>query len=218
MKKMNKDQVKNILKLYFIMGSTNCQKDPKKVLSEAISGGITCFQFREKGTGALKGEDKYTLAEELMFICKKANIPFIVNDDVDLALALGADGVHIGQDDEEARVVREKVKDKILGISVHNLEEANKAIQMGADYVGVGPIFPTYSKGDATEVKGVSIIEDLRFHGITIPIVGIGGINIENAASVVKAGADGVSVISGISHAESVHLASEKLLSAVTDS
>ena len=200
------------LKVYFILGSTNCYgKSASEVLAKAINGGITMFQFREKGVGSLQGSEKYTLAEELQYLCKKANVPFIVNDDVDLALAINADGIHIGQEDEAAQVVREKIKDKILGISVHNLHEAKQAIEAGADYFGVGPIFPTKTKEDTNEVQGVKVITEFRAKGIMIPIVGIGGITHENAASVIEAGADGVSVISAISQEDHVELAARKI-------
>src|SRR4051812_17538631 len=153
------DALRNALKVYFIMGSSNCNNQPSDILSEAIAGGITCFQFREKGQNALSGKEKYALAEELQFFCHQAKIPFIVNDDIDLALAINADGVHIGQEDESAFLVKEKIKDKILGVSVHNFEEAKMAIKAGADYFGVGPIFPTQTKSDAKAVQGVKIIQ-----------------------------------------------------------
>ena len=207
-----KENLKSALKLYFILGSVNCmERSPSKVLSEAIEGGITMFQFREKGKDALTGSEKYALAEELQDICKKADIPFIVNDDIELALALNADGIHIGQDDEPAGKVRERMKDKILGISVHNMKEAGQAIAAGADYFGVGPIFPTSTKKDTNDVQGVKIISEFRTNGITIPIVGIGGITGENAASVIEAGADGVSIISAISQAENIQLAAKRI-------
>lgn len=134
-----------------------------------------------------------------------------MNDDIDLALAINADGVHIGQDDGPAELVRERVKDMILGISVHNLEEAKKAVQAGADYFGVGPIFPTQSKQDVQAVQGVKVIQELRKNDFTVPIVGIGGITSEKAASVMKAGADGVSVISAISQADNIKTAAEMI-------
>ncbi|MGJ7909898.1 thiamine phosphate synthase [Neobacillus sp. LXY-1] len=199
------------LKVYFIMGSTNCQEDPQKVLQEAIQGGITLFQFREKGDGALTGLKKYNLAKQLQEICKQNQVPFIVNDDIDLAVALNADGVHIGQDDEDVRTVREKMGDKILGVSVHSLEEAEAALKDGADYFGVGPIFPTTTKEDAKPARGTTVIQELRLMGFTTPIVGIGGITIENAHIVMEAGADGVSVISGISQASSPYKAAMDL-------
>jgi thiamine-phosphate pyrophosphorylase len=191
------------LSVYFIMGSTNCRKDPAKVLKEAIAGGITLFQFREKGDGALTGVEKYALAKELQRICKEHNIPFIVNDDIELALEIHADGVHIGQEDESVKAVREKIGALTLGVSVHTIEEAVSAIREGADYFGIGPIFPTTTKVDAKPSQGTRLIETLRKKDITIPIVGIGGITSENVRSVVEAGADGVSVITAISHAES---------------
>jgi len=108
MPKVTADELRKLLKVYFIMGSVNCKKNPLDVLEEAIAGGITIFQYREKGTGALTGEDKLKLGKELQKICQKHQIPFIVNDDVDLALKLDADGVHIGQEDESAEIVRQK--------------------------------------------------------------------------------------------------------------
>lgn len=209
---MSEQQLKDALKVYFIMGSTNCKgRCPKEVLSKAIKGGITMFQFREKGIGALKGVEKYKLAQELQVICNRSNIPFIINDDIELALSLNADGVHIGQEDEPAQTVREKLNNKILGISVHNIQEARQAIENGADYFGVGPVFPTTTKEDTDKVQGVSIISELRTHGINTPIVGIGGITAENAESVMEAGADGVSVITAISHEDYVETASRRL-------
>lgn len=204
-------ELRDALKIYFIMGSNNCLKDPSKVLEEAIKGGITLFQFREKGENALQGEEKFRLARELQTVCRRHGVPFIVNDDIDLALALDADGVHIGQEDDPVEKVRERIGDKILGVSVHTKEEASTAIKDGADYFGIGPVFQTKTKLDAKEVQGTRLIQELREEGFTVPIVGIGGINAENAASVVEAGADGVSVITAISHAQS-HLEAAKAL------
>ncbi|MEH7118227.1 thiamine phosphate synthase [Neobacillus vireti] len=192
------------LKVYFIMGSPNCLKEPAEVLKEAIAGGVTFFQFREKGKNALTGDKKYELARKLQSICKEHHIPFLVNDDIELAIELDADGVHIGQEDEPVKVVRERIGDsKIIGVSVHTPEEAETALQAGADYFGVGPIYPTSTKDDVKPVRGTELIEILRHQGFAIPIVGIGGITSENAAPVIKAGADGVSVITAISHADS---------------
>jgi len=209
---ISKEAVRDYLKIYFIMGSPNCLKNPAEVLTEAIEGGITLFQFREKGDGALTGADKLSLAKELQRICQGHEIPFIVNDDIELAIAINADGVHIGQEDEPVKTVREKIGgDKILGVSVHTPEEAQQAIEEGADYFGIGPIFPTKTKADAKESQGTKLIEALRKHGMKTPIVGIGGITIENAASVLQAGADGVSVITAISHAKSAMEATKSL-------
>lgn len=208
--------LREALKVYFIMGKANCRKDPVEVLKEAIAGGITFFQFREKGEGALIGEEKYALAKKLQSLCKEHRIPFIVNDDLELAIALDADGVHIGQEDEPAETVRNQIGDnKILGVSVHTPEEAEAALSAGADYFGIGPVYPTKTKADAKPSRGTALIEELRSQGIAVPIVGIGGITSENAATVVEAGADGVSVITAISLADSPHLAAKALRKSV---
>ncbi|MFD0767855.1 thiamine phosphate synthase [Bacillus sp. CGMCC 1.60114] len=211
MARIDKQYMSELLQVYFIMGSNNCRKDPLQVMKEALDGGITIFQYREKGDGALTGEERYAFAKQLQSLCKEYNVPFIVNDDVELALELDADGVHVGQDDEGIKTVREKMGDKIIGVSAHTIEEARFAIENGADYLGVGPIFPTNTKKDAKAVQGTEGLRFFRESGIEIPIVGIGGITIENAASVVEAGADGVSIISAISLADSPYNSTKKL-------
>jgi thiamine-phosphate pyrophosphorylase len=209
MARISPGEMRRLLKVYFIAGSTNCLQDPVTVLEEAIRGGITTFQYREKGEGSLCDSEKQELGKRLRKICKENGIPFIVNDDIELALALDADGVHIGQEDEGAARVRRKIGDRILGVSVHNLEEAETAKQSGADYFGVGPVFPTATKTDTRAVQGTAMIEELKDFGV--PIVGIGGINADNAELVMTAGADGVSVITAISHAEDVKEAAGRL-------
>jgi thiamine-phosphate pyrophosphorylase len=218
MNNRNSDSLREALKVYFIMGSPNCKDNPSRVLQEAIEGGITLFQFREKGTGALTGIRKVELAKELQQLCREHQIPFIVNDDINLAIELNADGVHIGQEDEPAEEVRKKIgHDKIIGVSVHSYDEAMSALEGGADYFGIGPVFPTKTKEDAKPSNGTKLIEELRHRGVTIPIVGIGGITAENAGSVIKAGADGVSVITAISHAPSVTEGANALRKSVFD-
>ncbi|MFB5677979.1 thiamine phosphate synthase [Paenibacillus terreus] len=191
------------------MGSVNCAgRNPVTVLREAIAGGVTMFQFREKGAGSLTGQAAYELARELQAVCREAGVPFIVNDDVDMAAVLGADGIHVGQEDAPAASLRSRLgHEAIVGVSAHSVEEAGRAIADGADYLGVGPMYPTLSKSDARPVQGPLLIQELRSHGITIPLVGIGGITPEKAPPVLAAGADGVSVISAISQAEEPGLA-----------
>ncbi|MGE7634858.1 thiamine phosphate synthase [Bacillus paramycoides] len=218
MSRITMDEMSKLLPVYFIMGSNNCTKEPLQVLRETLEGGITLFQFREKGEGALTGEKRIRFAKELQTLCKEYNVPFIVNDDVELALALDADGVHVGQDDEGITSVREKMGDKIVGVSTHTIEEARWAIENGADYLGVGPIFPTSTKKDTKAVQGTKGLKYFREHEITIPIVGIGGITIENTASVIDAGADGISVISAISLADSAYESTKKLADEVNKS
>ncbi|PER18359.1 thiamine phosphate synthase [Bacillus cereus] len=209
------DKMSKLLQVYFIMGSNNCTRDSLAVLKESLDGGVTLFQFREKGEGSLIGEDRVRFAKELQTLCKEYSVPFIVNDDVELAIELDADGVHVGQDDEGITSVREKMGDKIIGVSAHTIEEARFAIENGADYLGVGPIFPTSTKKDTKAVQGTKGLAYFREQGITVPIVGIGGITIENTAAVIEAGADGVSVISAISLAESAYESTRKLVEEV---
>ncbi|MGE7219432.1 thiamine phosphate synthase [Priestia koreensis] len=209
-------EVRELLGVYFIMGSTNCLKNPLEVLEDAIKGGITLFQFREKGAEALKGNEKKELARSLQEICRKYHIPFIVNDDIELAIELDADGVHIGQDDESASAVRRRLgSNKLIGVSAHNVAQAKQAIIDGADYIGVGPIYPTATKLDTEPVQGSTVIESILEENIQIPIVGIGGITETNAGDVIRFGADGVSVITAISHAPFPEKAAKKLASAV---
>ncbi|GAB7386734.1 thiamine phosphate synthase [Bacillaceae bacterium] len=209
--RIDSQKMKELLKLYFIMGSVNVAEDPVQVLREAIDGGVTLFQFREKGRRALTGEAKWRLARRLQDVCRACGVPFIVNDDVELALRLDADGVHVGQEDEPVSRVREKIGGKILGVSAHNLEEAQTAIAQGADYLGVGPVFPTSTKEDAGAVQGPEGIRRLRENGITVPIVAIGGIAPDNVSSVIEAGADGIAVISAICQAPSAKEAARRL-------
>ena len=201
------------------MGSINTlNRDPLHVLEEALKGGITCFQLREKGKGALIGEEKRAFAIECMKLCHKYHIPFIVNDDVELAASIGADGVHIGQDDlalyEAKKMLGEQ---KIIGISVHHWKEAEFAIKGGAHYVGIGPVYETKSKEDAKMPSGTRVIEDVHRTFPSLPIVGIGGISATNLQPVIAAGAKGVAVISAISHAEHPYQTASMIKNKVVD-
>lgn len=195
--------IREKLPLYFIMGSNNTGANPAAVLREAIRGGVTCFQFREKGSGALSGSAKESLARELQDICHSYNIPFIVNDDLELAIRLQADGIHMGQKDTPLREFKHDIpSNMITGISTKTWEEAQEAQKDGADYLGVGPMFSTTTKEDADKPVGPETIQMMRNYGISLPIVGIGGINASNATDVIRAGADGISLISAISQSE----------------
>ncbi|MGG2943620.1 thiamine phosphate synthase [Bacillus safensis] len=215
MTKADQQQIKQQLSVYFILGTANTTRQPLDVVKVAIQGGITMFQFREKGEKALQGEEKKQLARQIQALCQEANVPFIVNDDVQLAIDLDADGVHVGQEDTNAKDVRERIGNKILGVSTHNLDEVKQAMKDGADYVGMGPVYPTETKKDTRSVRGVSLITEVRRHGLQIPIVGIGGITYDNAAPVIQAGADGISIISAISQSADPKKAAEELKSLV---
>ncbi|WP_152394119.1 thiamine phosphate synthase [Paenibacillus guangzhouensis] len=208
--------IRECLKLYLVMGSTNCKINALEVVEQAIAGGITLLQLREKGPNALGGKARDAFARQVQQRCRQHGIPLIVNDDIEWAAALQADGVHIGQDDAPLPEVRKLLGDRIIGVSVHNLEEAQQAMDQGADYLGIGPIYATSTKLDAQAVQGTKLIHTLRAQGITIPIVGIGGITAERAGAVMDAGADGVAVVSAITMAGDVTLAASNLLQQVT--
>ncbi|WP_047374825.1 thiamine phosphate synthase [Exiguobacterium sp. ZOR0005] len=197
------------LELYFICGTTNT-KDIFRTVETALQCGVTCFQFREKGKEALYGDEKEAVARALFQLCRTYGVPFIVNDDVDLALKLDADGVHVGQEDVSAHRVRQMIgADKWLGVSVHSLEEAATAIEH-ADYVGIGPVLPTDSKEDAGEVNGTTLIREVRAAYRELPIVGIGGIRPEHVEEIRRDGADGVAIISAIASAPDVATATRR--------
>jgi thiamine-phosphate pyrophosphorylase len=203
---------RELMRLYFVMGSTNCVQDPVQTLEQAIQGGVTLFQFREKGQGSLQGDARVGLARELKKVCVKYGVPFIVNDDLELAIDVDADGIHVGQEDVSIDIVREKIGNKMVGVSCHTIDEAKIAVNKGADYIGVGPMYPTQTKLDTRAVTGPNMISEMRLANITIPIVGIGGITVENARQVLRAGADGVAVISAISQQAKPKVAAAKLI------
>jgi thiamine-phosphate pyrophosphorylase len=180
-----------------------------QVAEAAILGGADVLQLRDKeaSVGRL-----YRVALALRKLTREANVPFIVNDRVDVALAAGADGVHVGQGDLPASVVREIMgPGKILGVSVETVEEAIRAEKDGADYLGIGPVFEARgTKPDAGLPLGVDRIARIRRH-CRLPIVAIGGIDAENARRVRDAGADAVAVISAIVAAEDIAQAARRL-------
>jgi len=180
-----------------------------QVAEAAILGGADVLQLRDKeaSSGRL-----YRVAMQLRKLTRDANIPFIVNDRLDIALAADADGVHVGQTDLPASVVREIMgPDRILGVSVDTVEEALLAEKDGADYLGVGPVFEARgTKPDAGEPLGVDRIARIRRH-CRLPIVAIGGIDLENAGKVRDAGADAAAVISAIGTADDIARAVRRL-------
>ena len=196
---------KELLKLYFICGTTTCLgKDLYTVVEDALKGGITLFQFREKGEGALEGRDKVELAIKLQELCKKYNVPFIVNDDIELALEIDADGVHVGQDDLGVDEIRKLMPDKIIGLSIGNEEELKQSKVEYVDYVGVGPVYVTQSKDDAGGAIGYEGLELMRRFLPQMPLVAIGGIQTQHIKDVMKTNVDGVSIISAISYSDNI--------------
>ncbi|MYL69460.1 thiamine phosphate synthase [Halobacillus litoralis] len=199
------------LRKYFVMGSQNCAKDPLSILDEAIGAGITCFQYREKGEGALTGEAMYSLGHKLRQRCAEAGILFIVNDDIELFDVLQADGIHVGQSDRSVKEIRSKYPDTIIGLSVSDRTELEESPVHLVDYLGVGPMFRTMTKKDASPVAGPEWVKVVKKAFPDMPVVGIGGIHPENAGEVMEAGADGVAVISAITQAADISSAVKSL-------
>lgn len=158
-----------------------------------LEAGITFIQYREKGKTRL---EIYQEALKLRELTRMYNAVFIVNDHPDIALAVEADGVHLGQDDLPLKEARKLMGRRIIGISTHSLEQAESAEAGGADYIGFGPIFHTITK-DAGAPKGVDILNTIK-QNVTIPVVAIGGIGIDTAPEVIHAGADAVAVATAI--------------------
>lgn len=166
------------------------------VVRVALTGGASVIQLRVKG-GSVR--EMYDAALKMREIVRDSGALFIVNDSVEVAMAVGADGVHIGQDDMPVRAVRKIVgPDMIIGVSTHSVPEAVKAESEGTDYVGFGPIFPTSTKLDADTVKGPEALREIKA-AVGVPVVAIGGIDAGNINDVVRAGADAAAVISAIS-------------------
>ena len=177
-------------------------------LEEAILGGVTVIQLREKKVSSL---EFYQMAVKIRELTDKYNIPLIINDRLDIALAVDADGVHIGQEDIPAKVARNILgENKIIGVSTANIEEAKKAVSNGADYIGVGALFPTATK---TNTRAVTLDELTNIkNNISIPVVGIGGINEKNINLVKDTGIDGCAVVSAILGQKDIKKATKKLL------
>lgn len=176
-------------------------------VEKAIKGGVTFVQLREK---ELAEEDFEKEAYQIKELCHKNNIPFVINDNVALAARVGADGVHVGQRDMEAGEVRKKLgADKIVGVSAQTVEQAIKAQKMGADYLGVGAVFPTGSKDDADEVTHRTLQEICE--AVDIPVIAIGGINEQNVIELKGRGIVGIAVISAIFAKSDIEEASRRL-------
>jgi len=180
-----------------------------QIAEGAIRGGADAIQLRDKEAS---GGRLFSVAVGLRRLTREAKIPFIVNDRLDVAMAVDADGVHVGQEDLPASVARRILgPGKILGVSAETVEEAMAAQKDGADYLGVGPVFEARgTKADAGAPLGLELIARIR-KGCSLPIVAIGGINAENARSVREAGADAVAVISAIASADDIARAAMQL-------
>ncbi len=184
-----------------------------EILQGAVRGGVTCVQLREKNCPV---RDFIEQANSIKAYLRAHDIPLIINDRVDVAQAVGADGVHLGQSDMLLHVAREILKDSmIIGISAESLGDAIEAEKGGADYIGVSPIYATPTKTDTAPPLGLEGLREIR-NAVRIPLVGIGGLTKDNTGEVIKHGADGVAVVSAIVSADDPELATKELLKTVT--
>ncbi len=172
-----------------------CGKKLSGIIEQAIEGGVGTVQLREKD---LSTSDLYSLAKEIRAITERKGANLIINDRVDIAIAVDADGVHLGWQSLEIDIVRKMVgSDKLIGFSAHSLEEAERAENSGADYISISPIFNTVNKDYLIKPLGVGEIGKIK-EQINIPVIALGGINENNVNKVLKNGADGIAVISAI--------------------
>ncbi len=176
-------------------------------VERALKGGATFIQLREK---ELNEGDFLEEAKEIQKLCREYHVPFVINDNVEIAAAISADGVHVGQSDMEAGDVRRRLgPDKIIGVSAQTAEQALRAQEHGADYLGVGAVFPTGSKADATEVSRETLEEICR--AVDIPVIAIGGIGRENVMELKGSGICGIAVISAIFAQKDIEAAAAEL-------
>ena len=177
------------------------------VVKESLEGGVTFVQLREKQLDEAHFMEE---AKDLQVLCREYNVPFIINDNVDIALAMDADGVHVGQSDMEADDVRKILgEDKILGVSAQTVEQAVLAEKMGADYLGVGAVFSTSTKKDAADVSKETL--KAICEAVNIPVIAIGGIGADNILSLQGSGICGIAVVSAIFAAKDIEAATKVL-------
>ena len=213
MRKMTREELTKSLLLYAVTDRHWLDgRTLYEVVKESLDGGATFMQLREK---TLDEERFYQEAVELQALCKEYGVPFVVNDDVDIAVRMNADGVHVGQSDMEAGDVRALIgPDKILGVSAQTVEQAKLAEERGADYLGVGAVFPTGSKDDAEDVPFETLKEICQ--AVSIPVIAIGGITEGNTPALAGSGICGIAVISAIYAQEDIPEATRRL-KAVTE-
>lgn len=206
---------REMLSVYFVAGTQDCRHLPAGspeqkllgILETALRAGITCFQFREKGEFSLKNQTQIkNLAYTCRDLCRSHNVPFVLNNDVVLAVAIGADGVHIGQKDMPPEQAAALCNNKLfLGISNNNTAHLRHSLSLKyLDYLAVGPIYPTQSKADAAAPVGIDFVRTAREICGDKPLVAIGGITAQTAPTIRAAGADGVAVISALTQAADI--------------
>jgi len=208
--KYTKEQIRKAMLLYAVTDQSWLKENETllDVVKEVLKNGATFLQIREKD---LNEKDFETEAKKLQDICKEYHVPYVVNDNVDIAIKIGADGVHVGQSDIKGRDIRALIgTDKILGISAGTVEEAVAAEEAGADYIGVGAVFGTSTKKNARNMSIDRLKEIVE--AVDIPVVAIGGINAFNISELAGSKVDGVAVVSAIFAAENPGEATKDLL------
>lgn len=186
-----------------------------EIVGQAIKGGISCVQLREKHCDTREFIEEARAVRHLL-TQKSPRIPLIINDRLDVALAVGADGIHLGQKDMELADARRLAGENlIIGISAESVDDALRAEQQGADYIGISPVYTTPTKTDTATPLGLEGVSAIRA-AVSLPLVGIGGIGLANAAAVIQAGADGIAVVSAIVSARCPQTAAQQLRQAIT--
>jgi thiamine-phosphate pyrophosphorylase len=184
---------------YFITDANLSRAGNMNDVQCAVRAGVKVIQYRNKESSTKR---LYEEALQLKGLCR--NVLFIINDRVDIALAVNADGIHLGQDDMPYEAARRLLgENRIIGVTVHNLEEAMEASGKGADYLGLSPIYPTTTKIDAGESCGIALIKEIKTC-CSIPLVAVGGITLDNAPPVIQAGADSLCAISAVVSSDNV--------------
>ena len=198
------------VRLYcFTPGRFLGDRDPVEVVAAQVRGGADVIQLREK---EMSNKSRLELGHKLRELTRREGVLFIVNDDIDLALILEADGVHLGQEDIPIQFARTLLKDKIIGFSTHSFKQVNEAVASGADYVGVGPIFETATKEKREPTVGLKLLSEIR-DNCPIPYVAIGGIGQNNIKSLVEVGCPRAAVISDILLASDIEAHCKRLRS-----
>lgn len=210
---ITRDKLEDSMRLYAVTDrSWLCGRTLQSCVANALAGGVTCVQLREKQASQTEIEE---LARSLKPVCARAGVPFLINDEVEIAKRIGTDGVHVGQDDMSCVAARKLLgAQAIIGVSVQTLDEALKAQEEGADYLGVGALFGTPTKPEAVEVSLATLASICA--AVEIPVIGIGGINTHTLAALRGTGIDGIAVVSAIFAATDIRYAAQDLLSSVT--
>lgn len=183
---------------YLVFGTQDCiHHEPLTLLEQALQAGITCVQLREKGPKSLQENKRIEFAKECQALCQQYQVPFFVNDDLALAIAVNADGIHVGQEDISVEQIRKHAPKLLIGLSVHTKAQVERAIKQKVDYVGIGPIYETTTKKDGIQ-SSPDFLKEICQQYSQLPVVAIGGIDGENQRALRQMGASGIAVVSAI--------------------